>query len=73
VRLLAREVMLRIVKLQRSEVCFTNVVAHLTSLCGKAAILHYAVRHNFTWRSQTSLIISHKRYIIEKDNILCYN
>jgi hypothetical protein len=43
VRLSAREVMLRIVKLQRSEVCFASVVAHLTSLCGKAAMLRYAV------------------------------
>ena len=35
--------MLRIVKLLRGEVCFASVVAHLTSLCGIAAILHYAV------------------------------
>ena len=40
-RLSAREVA-DAVKLLRSEVCFASVLAHVSSLCSKGTILHYA-------------------------------
>ena len=55
--LAAREVMLRIVKLLRSEVRFASVLAHLTSRCAK---YNASQRHRrcFTWRSQISLKVA---------------
>ena len=66
----AREVMLRIVKLLRSEVCFASVIGTLRFT---AQQLHF-----FTWRSHTSLkrewrfrsrLLSQKVYVLVRQRL----